>query len=191
VQIRVCFARAALVAPASLLVMVLAASATAGARLYTGSLVIDAFGNDTTTGASPPFTTSTRIGIPLTGRCHTVPYHPKETLEFPTTPHGTQVFTIPAYGGAMITVDTNGDTIPDVPSGCGDASREAGAPLNGVGPVNTTGAATTSRTPNDRRRKQPDGQAQSLTTRLVPFPWACHSSSRSTTGSPKVSTRST
>ena len=143
-----CFARAALVAPASLLVMVLAASASAGPRLYTGSLVIDAFGNDTSTGVSPPFRKPTRIGIPLTGRCHTGAYHPKETLSFPTY---SVSFTVPAYGGAMNSVDTNGDTIPDIPSGCGAASRKAGDPLSGVGPVNTTGATTTSRTPNDPR----------------------------------------
>ncbi len=100
-------ARAALGIPIVLLALGLAAPANADARMYTGSLVIHAFGNDTSTGTPPPFTRSTHIGIPLTGQCNTTPYHAKETLTFPTTPNGTQVFTftIPAYGGA-VGVDT-------------------------------------------------------------------------------------
>ena len=96
----------------------LASAAHAEPRLYAGSLVVHAFGNDTTTGSIPPFLTARHTGIPLTGQCATTPYHPKETLTFPTTPTGTQVFTftIPAYGGAE-RVDTNGDGFPDIVPG--------------------------------------------------------------------------
>jgi hypothetical protein len=133
--------------------MVLAASATAGPRLYTGSLVIHAFGNDTTTGSFAPFSSFTYFGIPLTGQCDMAPYHAKETLMFPTSPTGTQsfTFTIPAYGGQVPNIDTNGDTVPDIIDGCGSASRRAGDPLSGFGPVNTTGMTNTSRATNDPR----------------------------------------
>ncbi len=86
--------------------------------MYAGSLVIHTFGNDTTTGTFSPFTSLIYFGIPLTGQCDTNLYHAKETLTFPTTPNGTQVFTftIPAYGGAE-RVDTNGDGFPDIVPG--------------------------------------------------------------------------
>ena len=59
-----------------------AASAQADVRLYTGSLIIEAFANTTTNGTAPPFTDSTVVGIPLTGMCNTVTFHPQETLIF-------------------------------------------------------------------------------------------------------------
>ena len=65
-----------------------AASAHADVRMYTGSLVIHAFGNDTTTGSVPPYDMFTYFGIPLTEQCDTNLYHAKETLTFPTTPTG-------------------------------------------------------------------------------------------------------
>ena len=124
-----------------------AAPAQAGTRMYTGSLIIHTFGNDNS---------SSFVGIPLTGNCNQAPYHAKETLTFPTTPTGTQVFTltIPAYGGAVLTggVDTNGDTLPDLPAGCGPDTLEVGDPLTGAGPVNTTGATHTARATNDPRK---------------------------------------
>jgi hypothetical protein len=121
--------------------------------MYTGSLVIHAFGNDTTTGPFPPYSTLTYFGIPLTGQCKSGSYHAKETLAFPTTPTGTQVFTftIPAYGGQVANLDTNGDGVPDIISGCGRTSLRAGDPLSGVGPVNTTGVTNTARATNDPR----------------------------------------
>ena len=80
------------------------ASATqAEPRMYTGSLIIHTFGNDTTTGAYPPYQTARAVGIPLMGNCNTTPYHAQETLTFPTYPTGTDtiMFSIPAYGGAV------------------------------------------------------------------------------------------
>ncbi len=149
-----CFGRAALGILAALLALGFAASARADPRMYTGSLVIHAFGNDTTTGTIPPYLSSSSlaVGIPLTGQCATTPYHPKETLTFPTTPTSTQVFTftIPAYGGAE-RVDTNGDGYPDIVPGCGAETVESGDPLTGSGVVMTTGAISTSRTPTDPR----------------------------------------
>ena len=133
--------------------------AEAGTKLYSGSLIIEAFGNDTTTGAlatptpaGPPFSTFTAVGIPLAGHCNTAPHHPKETLRFPTDgPPFSLTFTIPAYGGAVPTLDTNGDMIPDLAPGCGPATRRAGAPLTGSGMLATTGAASTSRTAGNPR----------------------------------------
>ncbi len=146
--------RAALGVLTALWVLGLAATAHADARMYTGSLVIHAFGNDTTTGRIPRYASrnSLAVGIPLTGQCDTNLYHAKETLTFPTTPTGTQVFTftIPAYGGAE-RVDTNDDGYPDIVPGCGDETIESGDPLTGSGVAMTTGAISTSRTPMDPR----------------------------------------
>jgi hypothetical protein len=101
--------------------------------MYTGSLVIAAFGRYTTTGTTTTTGTSYYVGIPLTGQCNTAPYHSHETLTFPTTPTGTDtfMFTIPAYGGQVNAVDTDSDTIPDIPAGCTSVSR--GDPLTGSG----------------------------------------------------------
>ena len=148
------FNRAALGVLTALWVLGFAAPAHADARMYTGSLVIHAFGNDTTTGSNPPFGSLSgfAVGIPLTGHCDMDVYHAKETLTFPTTPTGTQVFTftIPAYGGA-VSVDTNGDGYPDGVPGCGDETIHSGDPLTGAGVIETTGATSTSRTSMDPR----------------------------------------
>jgi hypothetical protein len=119
--------------------------------MYTGTLIIHAFSNDTTDGASYPFTTVVNGAIPLIGQCHTGPHHPKETLTFPTTPTGTDTFTftIPEYGGQVNEVDTNGDSIPDVPVGC--TSVSLGDPLTGSGSLNTTATLVSARTPSNPR----------------------------------------
>ncbi len=106
--------------------------------MYTGSLIIDAFGRDTS--VSPiPF-----IGIPLTGNCNQLPFHAKETfvIQLPNTitPTTTFTVTIPDYGGNVAQVDTNGDGVFDVPFGCEAATIQAGDPLLGSGPVDTSGA---------------------------------------------------
>jgi hypothetical protein len=160
----------------ALAVLGFAAPAQAGARMYTGSLIIHALGNDTY---------SSLVGIPLAGNCDQAPYHAKETRTFRTTPTGTQVLTItiPAYGGAVLSggIDTNGDTLPDVPAGCGRATISAGDPLTGAGPVNTTGATSTSRATNAPRkftlpiwalRKQKPGA--SLDNRYGVYLWDVH-----------------
>jgi len=56
------------------------------------------------------------------------------------------MFTIPKYGGATVNLDTNGDAIPDIVSGCGRESRAEGDPLTGSGSNLTTGLLNTSRT---------------------------------------------
>jgi len=146
--------------PIAVLALCFASLAQAEPRMYTGSLIIHAFGNDTTTGTAPPFQTGEAIGIPLTGNCNTEPYHTQENLTFPTAMgNDTVMFTIPAYGGAVKTIDTNSDTVPDLVPGCGDASIEVGSPLTGSGSpkanalftavvadgITTTGMASTSR----------------------------------------------
>jgi hypothetical protein len=145
-----------------LLALCFAGAAPAEPRLYTGSLIIHAYGNDTTTGTAPPFTTGRAVGIPLTGKCNTEPLHLKETLTFTHTETMqsptmyTVMFTIPTYGGAVKTIDTNGDTIPDLVPGCGETTIANGAPLTlgrpGPGAIDTTGLASTSRTSLDPRK---------------------------------------
>lgn len=131
----------------------LAGSASAATRMYSGSLVIAAFGNDTTTGATAPYNTSYYVGIPLTGQCNTAPFHAKETLTFPTTGNppgtGTVMFTIPDYGGQVPSVDTNSDTVPDIVAGC--TYNSLGDPLTGSGYLGTTGNPATSRATTNPR----------------------------------------
>jgi hypothetical protein len=141
-----------------LLAVCFASATQAEPRMYTGSLIIHAFGNDTTTGTAPPFQTGEAVGIPLTGNCNTEPYHAKETLTFPTTPTGTDtvMFTVPAYGGATLmcngTVPCVGTNCGTIVCGCGDASQELGDPLSGFGVISTTGMASTNRTSLDPRK---------------------------------------
>ena len=70
-------------------------------------------------------------------------FHAKKTFTFTETPGnetGTITFTIPAYGGNIAQVDTNGDGVLDVPFGCTPQTIEDGDPLLGSGPVDTGGA---------------------------------------------------
>ena len=137
-----------------LLALCFASTTQAGTRMYTGSLIIHSFGNDTTGGVKP-YDTGFAVGIPLTGQCHKGlngmgTFHAKETLTFvdpPGSPGVTVTFTIPDYGGNVAELDTNGDGIPDVPFGCGPATIEAGDPLLGSGPVDTAGATGVMCTP--------------------------------------------
>jgi hypothetical protein len=144
----------------ALLALGIATSAYASARMYTGSMIIVAFGNDVTTGTPkhygtltsmvPPWTVAGYGAMPLTGKCNTAPLHLQETLTFPTTAlpppqrTGTVMFTVPQYGGNPAVEDTNSDTIPDIAAGC--ASITGGDPLTGSGTINTTGLSSTSRT---------------------------------------------
>ena len=49
----------------ALLALGIAATAQAGTRLYTGTLILDSYGNDTSTGTVTPFITKSWSGIPL------------------------------------------------------------------------------------------------------------------------------
>lgn len=108
--------RVALLATVALLALWIPASSHAAPRLYAGSLIIEAFGSDSPVSPlpdSPAFVT----GIPLTGRCNTLPYHAKQiysiySSSYQSTP--TIMLTVPAYGGQVRTVDTDSDTIPDI-----------------------------------------------------------------------------
>lgn len=141
----------------ALLALCFASVAQAGTRMYTGSLIIHSFGNDTTTGTAEPYDTGYAVGLPLTGRCNQGrlgmgTFHAKETLMFKSlmlpkgAPNPTTTvdvtFTIPNYGGQVADVDTNGDTIPDIVAGCGPTTQHYGDPLTGgPGPVSTSGVA--------------------------------------------------
>ena len=130
------------------LVASLATGAQAGTRLYSGSLIIEAFGNDTTDGNQPPFQTFVRVGIPLTGNCNTAPYHAKETLMFtsvgsPPRNRG------PSRSRPMVGAVPQGTATP--PVGCGDATVAAGDPLTGSGAAATSGSTSTTRTPMNPR----------------------------------------
>ena len=144
------------------LILGFAASAHAGLRMYSGSMIIEAFGNDTTTGNQAPFQSVRIIGIPLTGNCNTEPAHAKETLHFPAdcTPFNPEIlggdppfcviFTVPNYGGAVGTPN-------NLPPKCGTADQRAGDPLTGGNNIPfglaamTTGGTATPQTPNDPR----------------------------------------
>jgi hypothetical protein len=131
-------ARLALGASTALLILAVGTSAHAGARMYSGSLIITAFSNDTSTGTTAPFSYTNDSGFPLIGNCNTAPFHAFETLSFPNSTSPDYVFTIPQYGGALNAVDTNSDNIPDVPAGCTYPSL--GDPLVGtMGHMGTTG----------------------------------------------------
>jgi hypothetical protein len=136
----------------ALLALGFAAPSRSDVRMYTGSLVIHAFGDDAISGSLPPYSSFPYIGIPLKGQCNTRPYHAPETLTFPTMTMSpatrTVMFTIPAYGG-QVPVDLNGDTVPDGPAGCTSVSQ--GDPLTASGLIHTDGALSTSRTTMDPR----------------------------------------
>ena len=95
----------------ALLAVCFAGTSQAATRLYTGSLIVKSFGNDTTTGTAEPYTTGLMVGLPLTGNCNTEPLHLKENLTFSlpqATPTYTVMFTVPTYGGKTPDLDTNG-----------------------------------------------------------------------------------
>ncbi len=143
-----------LVIAAVLLLIFICPPAHAGARQYTGSLSYLSFGNDTTTGATQKLQTDEYVGFPFGHNCNVGPMHPAEVVTFPTTPYGTEAisFTIPAYGGQALIVDTNGDGLGDRAAGCGDETRATGAPLIGQGAsITTTGLPSTTRTAGDPR----------------------------------------
>ena len=134
-----------------LLALCFAGATQAGTRMYTGSLIIHSFGNDTTGEAVKPYITGLAVGIPLTGQCHKGidglgTFHSKSTVTFTGGGHNhtesTMVtFTIPDYGGHEAQLDTNGDGVFDVPFGCGPQTIQDGDPLLGSGPVDTSGSA--------------------------------------------------
>ena len=152
IDFRTCVTRNLLHLLVVVLVLGFAASAHAGLRLYTGTLIIEGFGNDTTTGNQAPFQSVRIVGIPLTGNCNTKPIHLKETLQFPAgcelvtpVPNCTITFTVPQYGGAAGTPN-------NPPAGCGDITVRAGDPLTGApGMAALTTGGATPQTPNDPR----------------------------------------
>jgi hypothetical protein len=133
----------------ALLALGFAAPAGAGVKLYSGEIIVHMRGSD----AAGDF-----IGIPFGQHCnmrmydnptspatHSSIYHAQHTLMFFQSAK-TYTLTIPKFGGQIPVIDTNGDSVPDVPSGCAPASRQAGRPLKGVGALTTTGTTTTTRT---------------------------------------------
>ncbi len=67
----------------ALLALCFASATQASTRMYTGSLIITSFGNDTTTGTAPPFDNGFAVGIPLTGKCNTEPFHAQKSFSIP------------------------------------------------------------------------------------------------------------
>jgi hypothetical protein len=136
--------------------LVLPRVADAEPRLYIGSLIVDAF-NNASQALTPSsiYFTSLAYGIPLGARCnHTLPYHAKEIIQIEqgTAPGGEVIsLTIPQYGGQPAVVDTNSDTYPDVPIGCGDDTLAQGNPLVGSGALMSTGDSWSWRTSMDPR----------------------------------------
>ena len=121
----------------ALLALCFASATQAATRMYTGSLIIKSFGNDTSTGSVPPYSNPYAVGIPLTGNCNTEPYHAIEFKSFSNPPCKNPPcdhvdFTIPAYGGQVNIHDTDGMPGFDKPAGCLDPSVDAGDPLTGA-----------------------------------------------------------
>ncbi len=134
----------------SLLVLVLglAATAHAGTRMYSASLTIQGFGNDTTTGATPKYSKAGYTGIPGVGRCNAGAPHYFDTVTFPTAGAGTMtfMFTLPNYGGQDLVHDINGDGTLDVPADCATTTVRAGIPMVASGAAAyTTGTFSDSR----------------------------------------------
>lgn len=69
------FGRSAVVALVTLLVLGVAGSSQAAPRMYTASLIIVSFGNDTSTGSTAPFDAVIGLGIPLVGNCDEKLFH--------------------------------------------------------------------------------------------------------------------
>ena len=127
----------------TMLVLGFAASANAGVQLYSGEIIVHMRGSD----AAGNF-----IGIPFGNHCNMNPYHAEHTAMFDyTNPTRTYTLTIPKFGGQVPVIDTNMDSVPDVPAGCGPTSRKAGLPLTGNGVLSTTGASSTTHTPASPR----------------------------------------
>jgi hypothetical protein len=125
----------------TLLVFGFAASANAGVRLYSGEMIVHTRGSD----AAGNF-----IGVPFGRNCNTRPYHSAHTAML-TNMATTLTVTIPEFGGQVLAIDTNSDSIPDVASGCAPASLQAGLPLTGGGNLSTTGSTSTTRTASNPR----------------------------------------
>jgi hypothetical protein len=117
--------------------------------LYSGSLIITSFGNDITTGNAYPETYDIDYAIPIAGNCNTQPFHSQETLSLPNSTTPSYVFTIPQYGGAVNAVDTDSDTVFDVPVGCTYPSK--GLPLVGSAIMVTSGDISVSQLPSNPR----------------------------------------
>ncbi len=116
----------------TLLVLVFAAPANAGVKLYSGEIIIHMRGSD----AAGNF-----IAVPFGAHCNTRPYHAEYSAM-----QGTFTVVIPKFGGQVPAIDTDSDSIYDVAAGCAPASLHAGLPLTGGGTLATTGSASTTRT---------------------------------------------
>jgi len=116
----------------TLLILSFAANAHAGVQMYDGEMIMHMRGSD----AAGDF-----IAVPFGRQCNILPTH------FPFTyTSGTRVLTIPQFGGQIPVIDTDSDSIPDVPTGCAPASLHTGLPLTGNGALATTGTTSTTRT---------------------------------------------
>jgi hypothetical protein len=121
--------------------LALSAPAGAGVQLYSAELIVHTRGSD----VAGDF-----IGIPFGAHCNTLPYHAEQTLMFHTGMN-VHTLTFPKFGGQLPVIDTDSDSVPDVPAGCAPASAQLGLPLSGGGSLATTGDASTSRSPGDPR----------------------------------------
>jgi hypothetical protein len=122
-------ARDVLLALLSLGILGLGGAAHASPRMYTGSLIIEAFGDVNSNSTSTIYQTAVGTGIPLTGNCNTLPYHAKEIIQIGTLTSQVITLTIPRYGGQVPSVDINLDTVSDIVAGCGKQTIAGGNPL--------------------------------------------------------------
>jgi hypothetical protein len=126
--------------------------------LYSGSIVLHGFSNDTTDGTTEPFTTNVPVVVFHGLHCRTGAFHAKSTLTLPTyyntnttaSPNGNyNVFTIPNYGGQVATLHTSHSTF--VVPGCTGTTASLGHPIDGSGTMQTTGTYSTSRSVSNPR----------------------------------------
>jgi hypothetical protein len=127
--------------------LALATTAQADPSMFQASLIIEAFGNDTSTGYSSPFSRKVFTGIPFGRRCNTHTFHAQSTLTF-TDWDPDRTIIIPSYGGqvAVITKFGGPPNPPTTPAtraaGCSETAIQAGAPLMGTGSAVTTGTTS-------------------------------------------------
>jgi hypothetical protein len=135
-----------LIATAVLLVVGFAMNASAGPRLYSGSIIIKGFSNDTTDGTTAPFTMNTPFPMPFGKNCRIGAFVPAQTS------NGTWgSWSIPAYGGQAATLHTSASK--SVIASCEGTGYSDGEPLIAGGSfwigatLSTTGTFYTPRTP--------------------------------------------
>jgi len=137
-----------------------ATTTQAGTQMYSGSLIIQGFGNDTTDGTALSTSRYLQTAAPFgSKRCNHGPARAARTMIFtgnhcpqcnleavPNSSSTTTTLMVPAYGGQPAVITQYGGppigTEPLYAAGCSITALRAGDPMLAAGTVNTTGAGT-------------------------------------------------